>query len=252
MTDLVFHFSERNFLVTGGSRGIGRGIVKALANAGANVAFTYKSNTQAANDLVKELKTSPGKVMAIQADARQSDGAEALVERVENELGELDGLVNNAGVKHDMAAFRMDPQSWLDVIDTNLNGTFFLSQAVSKRFIRKNAGKIVNISSVSGLMGIAGQTNYCSSKAAVIGLTRSLAKEVARFNIQVNAIAPGFIETDMVKDFPDKKREQTRKSVPVKRFGRCDEVASASLYLLSDASDYVTGHTLTIDGGLTA
>lgn len=252
MTNISFDFQGQTFFVSGGSRGIGRAIVSALAQAGANVAFSYKSNREAADNLVAELARYPGKFGAFQADTRVGSEADRLLDEIEVQFGELAGVVNNAGIKRDMAAFRMESKDWTDVIETNLNGTFYIAQAATKRFVRRRAGKILNVSSVSGLMGIAGQTNYCASKAAIIGFTKALAKEVARFDVQVNALAPGFIETDMLNTFSEKERTGTIKSVPMRRFGSTCEVAHAALYLLSQASNYVTGHTLTIDGGLCA
>lgn len=252
MAKINFDFSGSTVLVTGGSRGIGKAIVAALAEAGANVAFTYRSNEEAAQKVCAELEAHPGKLLAVQTDAADPDLAPKVYAEVEEKLGPVDGLVNNAGITDDMAMFRMGADNWRRVIQTNLDGTFFLSQAAVKAMIHNKAGKIVNMTSVSGMVASPGQTNYSASKAGIIGMTRSLAAEVARFNIQVNAIAPGFIATEMMDAMPEKAIKGAKKKIPAKRFGETREVAELVMYLLSPASDFITGQTVVIDGGMTA
>ncbi|HYK91557.1 MAG TPA: SDR family NAD(P)-dependent oxidoreductase, partial [Acidobacteriota bacterium] len=185
-------------LVTGGSRGIGRSIVEELTNSGWQVGFTYSSNEDAANGLVTQLQHAGLVAAAYKADVRDYQRASEIVALVERDFGPISLLVNNAGIKRDSALFRMDPEKWKEVIDTNLGGTFNYSRNVVLGMIKRGTGVIINIVSVSGIIGLAGQTNYSASKAGVIGFTRALAKEVARFQIRVNAVAPGFIETDML------------------------------------------------------
>ena len=229
-------------LVTGGSRGIGRAIVEELAAKGYQVAFTYAGNQAAAESLA-------GVATAYQADARDFSCAEQVVADVQGGLGPIDVLVNNAGIKRDGALHNMDPRAWREVIDTNLTGTFNYSRAVMKHLIRRG-GSVVNITSVSGIIGMAGQTNYSASKAGVIGFTKALAREVARFGVRVNAIAPGFIDTDMTASIDEAARKKLYAQIPLGKTGTARQVARAVLYLASEDAGYITGQVLTMDGGL--
>jgi NAD(P)-dependent dehydrogenase (short-subunit alcohol dehydrogenase family) len=229
-------------LVTGGSRGIGRAIVEEFAASGYKVAFTYAGNRAAAETLAAV-------ATAHQADARDFAGAERVVADVQSALGPIDVLVNNAGVKRDGALHNMDPEAWREVIDTNLTGTFNYTRAVMKPRIRRG-GSVINITSVSGLIGMAGQTNYSASKAGVIGFTKALAREVARFNVRVNAVAPGFIDTDMTASMDENARKKLYAQIPLGKPGTSREVARAVLYLAGEDASYITGQVLTMDGGL--
>ena len=229
-------------LVTGGSRGIGRAIVEEFAAAGYQVAFTYAGNQAAADALA-------GIAKAYQADAKDFARAEQVVADVEAAIGPIDVLVNNAGIKRDGALYNMDPAAWEDVIDTNLNGTFHYCRALMKSLIRRG-GNVVNVTSVSGIMGMAGQTNYSASKAGVIGFTKALAREVARFGVRVNAVAPGFIDTDMTASIDENARKKLYAQIPLGKPGTPKQVARAVLYLASEDAAYITGQVLTMDGGL--
>jgi 3-oxoacyl-[acyl-carrier protein] reductase len=229
-------------LVTGGSRGIGRAIVEEFAAKGYQVAFTYAGNRAAAESLADVAK-------AYQADARDFSCAEQVVADVQTGLGPIDVLVNNAGIKRDGALHNMDPAAWREVIDTNLTGTFNYTRAVMKHLIR-HGGSVVNITSVSGIIGMAGQTNYSASKAGVIGFTKALAREVARFGVRVNAVAPGFIDTDMTASIDDNARKKLYAQIPLGKTGTTSQVARAVIYLASEDAGYITGQVLTMDGGL--
>ncbi len=229
-------------LVTGGSRGIGRAIVEEFAAKGYKVAFTYAGNRAAAESLADV-------AIAFQADARDFSCAEQVIADVQSGLGPIGVLVNNAGIKRDGALHNMDPAAWREVIDTNLTGTFNYTRAVMKHMIR-HGGSVVNITSVSGIIGMAGQTNYSASKAGVIGFTKALAREVARFGVRVNAVAPGFIDTDMTASIDDNARKKLYAQIPLGKTGTASQVARAVLYLASEDAGYITGQVLTMDGGL--
>jgi 3-oxoacyl-[acyl-carrier protein] reductase len=234
-------------LVTGGSRGIGRAVVEEFNAGGYSVAFTYSSNESAANELAERLGPT---VMALQADVRDYDRAIQVAAETIAKFGPIAALINNAGIKKDMALMKMDPASWRDVIDTNLNGTFNYSRAAIGGMLR-TGGAIVNVTSVSGVIGMAGQTNYSASKAGVIGLTRSLAKEVARFGVRVNAVAPGFIDTDMTAAIDENTRKKLYSQIPSGQPGTAQDVTKLVYYMASDEAKYVTGQVWNIDGGLT-
>jgi 3-oxoacyl-[acyl-carrier protein] reductase len=229
-------------LVTGGSRGIGRAIVEEFAAKGYKVAFTYAGNQAAAESL-------SGVATPYQADSRDFNCAEKVIADVQSVLGPIDVLVNNAGIKRDGALHNMDPVAWQEVIDTNLTGTFNYSRAVMKHLIRRG-GSVINITSVSGIIGMAGQTNYSASKAGVIGFTKALAREVARFGVRVNAVAPGFIDTDMTASIDDNARKKLYAQIPLGKTGTAMQVARAVMYLASEDGNYITGQVLTMDGGL--
>ncbi|MGJ3247773.1 MAG: 3-oxoacyl-[acyl-carrier-protein] reductase [Elainellaceae cyanobacterium] len=235
-------------LVTGASRGIGRAIARALANEGANVVVNYASSSQAADDLVAEISSMGGQAIALQADVSQADQVTALTAAVMEKWGRIDVLVNNAGITRDTLMLRMKLDDWQAVINLNLTGVFLCTQAVSKIMLKQRSGRIINISSVVGLMGNAGQANYSAAKAGVIGLTKATAKELASRGITANAVAPGFIATDMTHDI---KADDILKFIPLNRFGTPDEVAGAVQFLAADpAAAYITGQVLNIDGGM--
>ncbi|HHP7243323.1 MAG TPA: 3-oxoacyl-[acyl-carrier-protein] reductase [Elainellaceae cyanobacterium] len=235
-------------LVTGASRGIGRAIAFALANEGANVGVNYASSSQAADELVAEISSMGGQAIALQADVSQADQVTALTTAVMEKWGRIDVLVNNAGITRDTLMLRMKLDDWQAVINLNLTGVFLCTQAVSKIMLKQRSGRIINISSVVGLMGNAGQANYSAAKAGVIGLTKATAKELASRGITANAVAPGFIATDMTHDI---KADDILKFIPLNRFGTPDEVAGAVRFLAADpAAAYITGQVLNIDGGM--
>jgi 3-oxoacyl-[acyl-carrier protein] reductase len=236
-------------LITGGSRGIGRAIVEEFAAAGYATALTYCSQQQAAEALVCQLREQGRTAAAFQADARDYARAAEVVQATQAEFGPIAALVNNAGIKQDVPFFKMTPEQWTDVVDTNLGGVFNYSRAVIGEMIR-TGGTVINVSSVSGVTGMAGQTNYSASKAGIIGLTKSLAREVARFNIRVNAIAPGFIDTEMTAAMDEEVRRKLYAQIPARRPGTAHEVARLALYLASDDAAYVTGQVWSMDGGL--
>ncbi|MFA7652531.1 MAG: 3-oxoacyl-[acyl-carrier-protein] reductase [Candidatus Omnitrophota bacterium] len=243
-------FKDKVAIVTGGSRGIGRALVLMLAQEGADVAFTYAKSVQEAESLSSEIKKLGRKVLALQMDVADFDKAKELVEKVKESLGSLDILVNNAGIIRDKALMMMTKDDWREVIDTNLNGTFNVTRNAIVTFLKQKSGSIVNITSVSGVAGMSRQTNYAASKAGIIGFTKSLAKEVAPYNIRVNAVAPGFIETDMISGLKDEFKEGLKKKIPLSRLGRVEDVSAAVKFLLSDAANFITGQTIIVDGGL--
>ncbi|MDQ2905636.1 MAG: 3-oxoacyl-ACP reductase FabG [Chloroflexota bacterium] len=243
----------KKILVTGGSRGIGRATVLALARSGAHVAFTYSSNHTAAAEVLSEASGSEGRVIAVQACVQDYERAKQVVKDVQEELGDLDGLVLNAGITRDGILAMMPEENWDDVMATNLKGIFNYARAAIYSMIRQRAGRVVCVSSVSGgRIGVAGQTNYGASKAAQIGFVKSLAKEVASYGITVNAVAPGFIETDIWQSIPEAKHASLLKSIPQGRLGRPEEVAAVIRFLLSEDASYITGNVVEIDGGLSA
>jgi 3-oxoacyl-[acyl-carrier protein] reductase len=237
-------------VVTGGTRGIGRSIVLALCREGADCAFTYTKNRAAAESLAKEVQIMGRRVTPFQLDVREFEGAKTFVEEVKKEFGRIDILVNNAGITRDKSLMMMSKEDWSEVIETDLTGVFNTSRACIITFLKQKSGNIVNISSVSGIHPLAGQANYAAAKAGVIGFTKSLATEVAPYNIRVNAVAPGFVATDMTASFAEKHREKVMKMIPLGRFGTPDEVAQVVVFLVSDASQYITGQVIQIDGGL--
>ncbi len=242
--------SDKVAIVTGGTRGIGRSIVLAICNEGADCAFTYTKDIDLADSLVKEVRNIGRRALSLQLNVRDFEGTKTLIERVKEYLGRLDILVNNAGITRDKSLMMMNKDDWSDVIDTDLTGVFNTTRACIITFLKQKSGNIVNISSVSGIHPLPGQVNYAAAKAGVIGFTKSLAKEVAPYNVRVNAVAPGFIETDMTANLSEKYREKLNKMIPVGRFGTPDEVSRVAVFLLSDESQYITGQVIQIDGGL--
>jgi 3-oxoacyl-[acyl-carrier protein] reductase len=237
-------------LVTGGSRGIGRGIVQALAAEGAKVAFTYRSKQDEANALAAEIAQKGGTALAIQADAADLSVVQNCVERVEKELGPVDVLVNNAGIVRDNLFVRMEPAEWNDVLQTNLGGVYNFCRAVAFGMIRRRKGRIINISSVAAEYVNPGQCNYAASKGAINAFTRALAREIAGRNVTVNAVAPGFVETDMSAAVRSKAGDLIEKMIPMKRLGQPEDIAKIVVFLASPDSGYMTGQVLTVDGGL--
>ncbi len=245
-----YNLSGKVALVTGGSRGIGRSIVLHLAQSGADVAFTYRSRVEEANVLVAELQSMGRKAVAFQSNAADTNQSNDVVQHVIKEFGRLDILVNNAGITKDGLLMRMSEQDWDDVITTNLKSVFNFTKAVCRQMMSQQSGKIVNISSVVGVVGNAGQSNYVASKAGVIGFTKSIAKELASRNVQVNAIAPGFIETDMTEKLNEKQKEGILSIIPQKRIAKPEEIAAVVCFLASNDSNYITGQTINVDGGM--
>ena len=239
-------------LVTGGSRGIGRGIVQALAREGAKVAFVYRGSLQAADALTAEIKAGGGTCQAIQADVAQPDAAQNVVDKVVADWGRIDILVNNAGVIRDGLFVRMEPADWDTVLDTNLGGTFAFCRAVAGQMaLKQRAGRIINISSVAAEHVNAGQTNYAASKGAVNAFTRALAVELGSRNVTVNAIAPGFVETDMTEAVRNKAGDFIQKKlIPARRLGKPEDIAAAVVFLAGPGASYITGQVITVDGGL--
>lgn len=237
-------------LVTGGSRGIGKSIVMRFAEHGANVAFTYKSSASAAEAVKKDVEALGVKVFAIQSDAKFPNEADSVVELVIKEFKNIHILVNNAGITRDNLLMRMSQEEWDDVIDTNLKSAFNFSKAVCRPMMGQREGKIINITSISGIVGNAGQTNYSAAKAGMIGMTKSIAKELASRNIQVNAVAPGFVDTDMTKKLTAQQKEALLSAIPMKRTAKPEEISDVVLFLASPASSYITGQVLCVDGGL--
>lgn len=237
-------------VVTGGSRGIGRAIALGLAGQGAKVAVIYKGSKEAADALVQEIQAKGTTAVAIQADVADYDRVKAVVEEVEKVLGPVNILVNNAGMIHDDLFVRLEPDQWNKVIQTNLGGTFNFCHAVAFSMMRRRSGRIINISSVAADYVNPGQTNYASSKGAINSFTRSLAVELAPRGVTVNALAPGFIETDMSAAVRNKAGDMIKKFIPMKRYGQPDDIANMAVFLAGPQSSYVTGQVITIDGGL--
>jgi 3-oxoacyl-[acyl-carrier protein] reductase len=243
-------FEGRTAIVTGGSRGIGCAIVKELAERGANVAFSFSKNKALADQLVAAIEGAGHRALAFQADVGDAAAAEKMVRSVKSELGSLDYLVNNAGITRDKLIMMMSEDDWDAVLDTNLKGVFNVTKPAVSLMVRQRRGAILNIASISGVVGMAGQTNYSASKAGLIGFTKALAKEVARRSITVNALALGLIETDMTVGLADEYKQKMLEQIPLGRYGTVEEVARIAVFLLSDDARYITGQVIQADGGL--
>ncbi len=242
--------SGKTALVTGGSRGIGRAIALALAGAGADVAITFRSAADEAAKVVHDIEAAGRRAKAFQSDAADFAGAAAVVEAVLARFSRLDILVNNAGITKDGLLMRMSEQDWDSVIATNLKSVFNFSKAAIRPMMGQRSGKIISISSIAGVIGNPGQTNYAASKAGMIGFTKSLARELGSRNIQVNAIAPGFIDTDMTAALSAEQRQKLEQDIPLKRTGTPAEIAGVACFLASSGSDYITGQVFCVDGGM--
>lgn len=241
---------DKVVLVTGASRGIGRAIALQFAQSGAHVAFTYLSSVEKGESLVKELESFGIKAKGYRSDASMFDAAEELADAVVNDFGQIDILINNAGITRDGLLMRMSEEQWDEVIRVNLKSVFNLTKAVSKPMMKARSGSIINMTSVVGVKGNAGQANYAASKAGIIGFTKSVALELGSRNIRCNAIAPGFIETEMTEELNEAAIEEWKKAIPLKRGGDAKEVADVCLFLGSELSTYVTGQTIHVNGGL--
>jgi 3-oxoacyl-[acyl-carrier protein] reductase len=239
--------TEKVALITGGSRGIGAALVKAFAREGAKVAFTYRSSATAAEALIAETE---GELKAYQSDASDHEAAGELIKQIVADFGGLNILVNNAGITRDTLMLRMSEDQWDDVMSNNLKSVFNLSKHALRPLMKGGGGSIINMSSIVGVQGNAGQANYAASKAGIIGFSKSVAKEMGSRNIRVNVIAPGFIQTDMTDELNEQVRDGYLANIPLKRFGQAEEIAGACIFLASDLGTYVNGQVLAVDGGL--
>jgi len=237
-------------LITGASRGIGRACALKLAKLGADIAINCSKNKALAEEAANEIKNIGRKAIVIQADVSKQKEVELMVETTIKQLGSLDILINNAGITRDSLLLRMKEDDWIKVLETNLNSVFFTTKAASKYMIRKRQGRIINISSIIGIAGNIGQANYAASKAGIIGFSKSVAKELASRNVLVNVIAPGFIETDMTDALNKQQKEIILSSIPLKRYGKPEDVANLAAFLSSEESSYLTGQVIFVDGGM--
>jgi len=247
---LQVNLSDKTAIVTGASQGLGKAVALTLAANGARVACVARS-VDKLNETVQQIEEAGGAAEAFACDVTDRESVDGLVDQVVEQWEKLDILVNNAGITRDTLLPRMSDDEWDAVINTNLRGCFLFARAASRYMMRARYGRIINMSSVSGLIGNPGQTNYSASKAGLIGLTRSLSRELAGRKVTVNAVAPGFIESDMTAALGDMIIDEAKKRIPAKRLGTADDVAAAVLFLAGDAASYVTGHVLTVDGGMT-
>jgi 3-oxoacyl-[acyl-carrier protein] reductase len=237
-------------LVTGGSRGIGRAIGLRLARQGADVAFSFRGNAEAAKATADEIGSIGTKALSIQGDVKDPASAETVVKAALDTFGKVDILVNNAGVTRDDLIMRMSEDAWREVLETNLFGAFWMTKAVTRPMLKARGGRIINISSVSGQAGQTGQANYSAAKAGIIGLTKATARELASRGITVNAIAPGFVLTELTQDLPEALKGEITARTPLGRFGTTEEIANAVAFLASEEAAYITGQVLAVDGGL--
>jgi 3-oxoacyl-[acyl-carrier protein] reductase len=247
---MMTQLKDRIAIVTGASRGIGRAIALELGKRGATVVVNYKGSAAAADEVVGQIKADGSEAMAFQADVGDEEQANALIKAATDAYGKLDILVNNAGTTRDNVIMMMKAEDFDMVLDTNLRSAWLCSKAAVRTMMRKRYGRIVNITSVSGVVGQAGQTNYSASKAGLIGLTKSLAREVASRGITVNAVAPGFVLTDLTKDLPQELTAKLNELIPLGRWGNVEEIGYAVGFLVSDEASYITGQVLTVDGGM--
>ncbi|MBI4650574.1 3-oxoacyl-ACP reductase FabG [Candidatus Desantisbacteria bacterium] len=243
-------FKNKTVIISGASRGIGRSIAIELAGIGANISFNFLKNIKEAKSLEKEIKELGSCVKSYKVDIKDYCAVKFWADSTKDLFGNIDIVINNAGIINDSALALMEPGDWHNVLSTNLDGTFNLTRAAIINLIKQKSGIIINIASVSGITGMPRQTNYSASKAGMIGFTKSLAREVAPYNIRVNAIAPGFIETDMLKILKEEYLNHMRKQIPLNRLGKAEEIAKAVKFLISDDASYITGQTIVVDGGL--
>jgi len=246
----MIDLSGKSAVVTGGSRGIGRAIALRLAEQGPDVAFSFRGNEAAANETVAAVAALGRKALAVQADASQPESAEALIKAALDAFGKVDILVNNAGVTRDDLIMRMSLEDWRTVLETNLFGAFYCIKAVTRPMLKARSGRIINITSVSGQAGQMGQANYSSAKAGLIGLTKATARELASRGITCNAVAPGFVLTELTKDLAQEWQDRIIEQTPLGRFATAEEIANAVAFLASDEAGYITGQVLGVDGGL--
>ena len=246
----MIDLSGRTALVTGGSRGIGRAIALRLAGQGADVAFSYRGNEAAAQATVGDIEALGRKGLAVQADVSDADAADGLVKTVIDAFGKIDILVNNAGITRDDLIMRMSVEAFREVLETNLFGAFYMTKAVTRPMLKAKGGRIVNITSVSGQAGQTGQANYSAAKAGLIGLTKATARELASRSITCNAVAPGFVLTELTQDLPEALQAEITSRTPLGRFGTTEEIANAVAFLASDDAAFITGQVLAVDGGL--
>ena len=244
------HVDNKVALITGASRGIGRATALELAKAGAKIVINYAGNAAAAQEVLKAIQDMGGQAIAVQANIAVAAEVDELIRKTIEAFGSIDILVNNAGITRDTLLMRMKEADWDAVLDTNLKGVFLCTKAVAKLMMKQRSGKIINMTSVVGLTGNASQANYAAAKAGVVGFTKSMAKELGSRGITVNAVAPGFIATDMTEVLPDSVKEQMTSTIPLGRPGTPSDVAKAVLFLCSDAAAYITGQTLNVDGGM--
>ncbi|SCM80511.1 3-oxoacyl-(acyl-carrier-protein) reductase [uncultured Sporomusa sp.] len=244
------HLDGQVAIVTGASRGIGRAVAIALAKVGAKVVINYAGNAEAAEEVRTFITDNGGQVITVKADVADADAVDSLVKQAIDTYGKIDILVNNAGITRDSLLMRMKDEDWDAVMNTNLKGIFYCTKAVTKSMMKQRSGKIINMTSVVGLMGNAGQANYAAAKAGVIGFTKSMAKELASRGITVNAIAPGFIATDMTHGLSEQVKADLEAKIPLSRLGEAEDVAAAVVFLASQSANYITGQTLNVDGGM--
>lgn len=237
-------------LVTGASRGIGREIAKTLAEYGAVVIVNYNGSKEKAEEVVAEIKEKGGNAVSYQCSVAEENSCKTMIDEMLKQFGHIDILVNNAGITRDNLLMKISEEDFNDVIDTNLKGTFHTMKCMYRAFLKQRGGRIINLSSVSGVLGNAGQANYAASKAGVIGLTKSIARELASRNVTVNAVAPGFIDTDMTQAMPESAKEATVAQIPLKRVGQPKEIAEVVAFLASDKAAYITGQVISVDGGM--
>lgn len=240
----------RTAIVTGGSRGIGKAIALELASKGINIVLNYRNSEEEANKVEKEIKELGVEVITVKADISNIDDVQNLVNKAKEKFGFIDIMVNNAGITKDSLILRMKEEDFNSVVDVNMKGVFNCLKCITPVMIKQKSGKIINMASVVGIVGNAGQVNYAASKAGVIGMTKSLAKEIGSRGITVNAVAPGFIETDMTDNLSEKYKEELKKSIPLKKLGKVEDVANLVAFLASEDADYITGQVINVDGGM--